>query len=643
MAKNEASSSKKVPLYSKVLESGAHQSSPVCGGGVPHSNSPSPRPPSGSQSGHSQDHSSASTAFAATTTLTQIPAGNGGCGASNEQGGGVTNSGSGNSANVSRKVPMGSQSTNASRSKAGPGGGQSIKSYTGSSYYYSSNSASSKLYQASRMPASSSSPPVSSSNTSGSSSQGSSTSGIGSSASSTSTGVGGNNGPSVGSSSQGGAGNGNSCAEQLSRTNLYIRGLQPNTTDKDLYGLCAPYGAIISTKAILDKNTNKCKGYGFVDFESPLAAEAAVKSLQSSGVQAQMAKCTDTSRVKNTISKASNSVANSATIMNYSNATAPSYSSSVYTSNRPSIQSLPLQQQEQDPTNLYIANLPPYMTETELDAMLSPYGTVISTRILRDSNHQPRGVGFARMESKEKCDMIIQTFNGKLLAGSKEPLLVKFADGGNKKKSQFKNQEPRWREGSNDQLAAFAYADQQNVTQNGVTAAQLMPASLINAAGYHPHQRSYSATPVTATYPAAAAAALQAAASASPWMHHATQYHLIPSQHMQTQAQMIPSHTQLDPNTAALHFSALMPQLSAQMSQLQLSGHSYMTGTPTAAYATGATPGAIYAQTGTPIIQQVALPEAGDGPNHPSSGNSSVGPQDDMGQGPHSYPVYTPK
>ena len=50
------------------------------------------------------------------------------------------------------------------------------------------------------------------------------------------------------------------------------------------------YGTIISTKAILDKNTNKCKGYGFVDFESPQAAESAVKALQLQGIQAQMAK-----------------------------------------------------------------------------------------------------------------------------------------------------------------------------------------------------------------------------------------------------------------------------------------------------------------------------------------------------------------
>lgn len=176
--------------------------------------------------------------------------------------------------------------------------------------------------------------------------------------------------------------------EQLSRTNLYIRGLTPDTTDKDLVDMCKKYGNIISTKAILDKNTNKCKGYGFVDFESPAAAEKAVKSLQGINIQAQMAK-----------------------------------------------------QQEQDPTNLYIANLPPHMNEAELEQLLAQHGQVISTRILRDNNVQSRGVGFARMESREKCELIIQIFNKVVLRDAKEPLLVKFADSGNKKRNQYKTKD----------------------------------------------------------------------------------------------------------------------------------------------------------------------------------------------------------
>ena len=34
------------------------------------------------------------------------------------------------------------------------------------------------------------------------------------------------------------------------------------------------------------------------------------------------------------------------------------------------------QQQEQDPTNLYIANLPIHVTESDLETMFSPYGQV---------------------------------------------------------------------------------------------------------------------------------------------------------------------------------------------------------------------------------------------------------------------------
>jgi RNA recognition motif-containing protein len=54
------------------------------------------------------------------------------------------------------------------------------------------------------------------------------------------------------------------------------------------------------------------------------------------------------------------------------------------------------QQQEQDPTNLYLANLPLSFKENDVDSLLAKYGEVISTRILRDTAGQSKGVGFAR-------------------------------------------------------------------------------------------------------------------------------------------------------------------------------------------------------------------------------------------------------
>lgn len=41
------------------------------------------------------------------------------------------------------------------------------------------------------------------------------------------------------------------------------------------------------------------------------------------------------------------------------------------------------------------------------------------------------------MESTDKCEQIIQIFNNYVLQNGKEPLLVKFADGGNKKKNMY--------------------------------------------------------------------------------------------------------------------------------------------------------------------------------------------------------------
>uniref|UniRef100_A0A2C9KNW5 RRM domain-containing protein n=1 Tax=Biomphalaria glabrata TaxID=6526 RepID=A0A2C9KNW5_BIOGL len=237
--------------------------------------------------------------------------------------------------------------------------------------------------------------------------------------------------------------------EPLSRTNLYIRGLNPNTTDKDLVNLCNGFGKITSTKAIIDQTTNKCKGYGFVDFENPQAAELAVQALQNQGIQAQMAK-----------------------------------------------------QQEQDPTNLYIANLPMYFMEKNLENMFKEYGTVISTRILRKPDGQSRGVGFARMESKEKCDQIINAFNNKMLPGSTEPLLVKFADSGNKKKTTPTTLTPRLftpgRDDAGISALQFAYEQQALAANlNGQFINYGVPTPTIMQAGLVP--RGY--TSVAATTP----------------------------------------------------------------------------------------------------------------------------------------------
>lgn len=88
----------------------------------------------------------------------------------------------------------------------------------------------------------------------------------------------------------GGGAGGGANMRQLSKTNLYLRGLDAGTSDDDLHQLCSRYGNVISAKAIVDRTTNECKGYGFVNFDSPYAAEQAVIDLQSKGYQVQMSR-----------------------------------------------------------------------------------------------------------------------------------------------------------------------------------------------------------------------------------------------------------------------------------------------------------------------------------------------------------------
>ncbi|XP_054299636.1 RNA-binding motif, single-stranded-interacting protein 2 isoform X9 [Pongo pygmaeus] len=304
--------------------------------------------------------------------------------------------------------------------------------------------------------------------------------------------------------------------DQLSKTNLYIRGLQPGTTDQDLVKLCQPYGKIVSTKAILDKTTNKCKGYGFVDFDSPSAAQKAVTALKASGVQAQMAK-----------------------------------------------------QQEQDPTNLYISNLPLSMDEQELEGMLKPFGQVISTRILRDTSGTSRGVGFARMESTEKCEAIITHFNGKYIKtppgvpAPSDPLLCKFADGGPKKRQnqgKFVQNGRAWPRNGDMGGMALTY-DPTTALQNGFYPApyNITPNRMLAQSALSP----YLSSPVSSYQRVTQTSPLQVPNPS--WMHHHSYL-------------MQPSGSVLTPgmdHPISLQPASMMGPLTQQLGHLSLSSTVY--------------------------------------------------------------------
>lgn len=62
-------------------------------------------------------------------------------------------------------------------------------------------------------------------------------------------------------------------------TKLFVGKLSFDTTDNSLQALFAQYGTVISAQVIIDRGTNRSKGFGFVEMEGDTAAQAAIKAL----------------------------------------------------------------------------------------------------------------------------------------------------------------------------------------------------------------------------------------------------------------------------------------------------------------------------------------------------------------------------
>ena len=66
--------------------------------------------------------------------------------------------------------------------------------------------------------------------------------------------------------------------------NIYVGNLSWNLKDQDLTDLFTPYGEVASAKIVMDKFTNRSKGFGFVDMPNDEEAQAAIAQLNGSEV-----------------------------------------------------------------------------------------------------------------------------------------------------------------------------------------------------------------------------------------------------------------------------------------------------------------------------------------------------------------------
>ena len=62
-------------------------------------------------------------------------------------------------------------------------------------------------------------------------------------------------------------------------TKLYVGKLSYDTTNESLETKFAEYGKVVSAMIIMDRDTNRSKGFGFVEMEDQASAQSAIDAL----------------------------------------------------------------------------------------------------------------------------------------------------------------------------------------------------------------------------------------------------------------------------------------------------------------------------------------------------------------------------
>jgi RNA recognition motif-containing protein len=71
----------------------------------------------------------------------------------------------------------------------------------------------------------------------------------------------------------------------FSQMNIYVGNLSWGLKDQDLANLFTPFGEVASAKIVMDKFTQRSKGFGFVEMPNDEQAQAAIAQLNGSEIE----------------------------------------------------------------------------------------------------------------------------------------------------------------------------------------------------------------------------------------------------------------------------------------------------------------------------------------------------------------------
>jgi len=74
-------------------------------------------------------------------------------------------------------------------------------------------------------------------------------------------------------------------SQEVNNSKVYVGNLPYGVDEGQLREMCAEFGEIKYVKVIVDRRTNRSKGFGFVEFDSAEAAQACIDALHGTSME----------------------------------------------------------------------------------------------------------------------------------------------------------------------------------------------------------------------------------------------------------------------------------------------------------------------------------------------------------------------
>lgn len=192
-------------------------------------------------------------------------------------------------------------------------------------------------------------------------------------------------------------------------TNVYVKNFGEDLSEEQLRAMFEKYGKITSYK-IMSKDDGKSKGFGFVAFENPEAAETAVEALN--GKEIVEGKPLYVGRAQKKAERQQEL--------------------------KRRFEALKMERLNRyQGVNLYVKNLDDTIDDERLRKEFSPFGTITSAKVMMEEGRS-KGFGFVCFSSPEEATKAVTEMNGRIV-GSK-PLYVALAQRKEDRKAHLTSQ-----------------------------------------------------------------------------------------------------------------------------------------------------------------------------------------------------------